>query len=43
MKSLSRRTYDKPSQIFKGAISQIPAEALLFLPKESVVKGKTNN
>jgi len=38
IKSRSRKTCDKPSQIFAGAVSQIPAEALLFLPKESVVK-----
>ncbi|KAF0770689.1 Uncharacterized protein FWK35_00000943 [Aphis craccivora] len=36
IKSRSRKTCDKPSQIFAEAVSQIPA--LLFLPKESVVK-----
>ncbi|KAF0682202.1 Uncharacterized protein FWK35_00038164, partial [Aphis craccivora] len=43
IKSRSRRTCDKLSQIFAEAASQIPAEALLFLPKESVVKRTIRN
>jgi len=43
IKSRSRKTCDKPSQIFSETVSQIPAEALLFLPKESVVKRTIRN
>jgi hypothetical protein len=43
IKLRSRKTCDKPSQIFAEAVSQIPAEALLFLPKESVAKRTIRN
>ncbi|KAL5237506.1 hypothetical protein ACI65C_004916 [Semiaphis heraclei] len=43
IKSRSRRTCDKPSQIFAEAVSQIPVEALLFLPKESIIKRTIRN
>ncbi|KAL4153412.1 hypothetical protein QTP88_001245 [Uroleucon formosanum] len=43
IKSRSRKTCDKPSQIFAEAVSQLAAEAQLFLPKESVVKRTIRN